>query len=179
MFLKLSAIAVLSAFASPGNAASFDSRGNTLATRGDERCPPNPIAGTWQLYSVNVTADGVISYPYGPDPQGFIILTPAPDYTFMEELNASNATLAANATSYPAQANAGVYGLYENGTYGGRTVYTSTIPANEGVFTPAEVLDLSVQGDFLVQLQLPAPGVVAHALWKRYVPGSLSSGVQG
>jgi hypothetical protein len=46
-----------------------------VACAGARQEPKNPLAGTWTLVSVdNVLADGTRTQPYGPSPQGLLIL---------------------------------------------------------------------------------------------------------
>lgn len=135
------------------------------------------FVGSWTLFYANTTINNVTDEePYGPNPQGLLIYTPAPGYTWSEEINARNYT--ANST-YPApQSNVGNYQVSDNGTYLGRCTLASTVATNIGICEPAAELNLiKIQydgGEALYQHFVPYDGVVIDVIWKKFVPGSTS-----
>lgn len=140
----------------------------------------NKIAGTWLLQSANQTSGNSTSYPYGKDPQGWLIFTPAPDYTFMEEINARNLPLFPNGNITAGtcaqdaeivamtQSNAGVYWVDESGDFAGQITVASTVPNYVNVTTSLEKLNLTVVGDDMIENFEPVEGFFLKVLWKRF-----------
>lgn len=144
----------------------------TVFTSGDTTSCPNQIAGSWSLTSASVTINGSTVLPYGNNPQGFLINTPAPDYTFMEELGARNYTPGNDFSS--AQASAGTYSIDEYGAFATRTTLTSTVPTDVGVSETTAIFNLTRVGDTLVEILKPTDGTEVRAVWSKFVPGSTS-----
>ena len=130
----------------------------------------NQIAGSWTLTIANLTNNGTTTSPYGDDPQGLLINTPAPDFTFMEELNARPGVV----NPGPSQANAGTYTVDERGAFTGRTTLASTIASNVGVSESNAIFQLVREGDTLVETYEAGPGIVVRVVWTKFVPGSTS-----
>ena len=143
----------------------------SFASGNNSPCP-NQIAGSWTLTTANLTINGTTTFPYGSNPQGILTNTPAPDYTFVEELGARNYT---PGNSYSmSQANAGTYQIDENGAFLGRTTLSSTIASNVGTGETTAVFNLTRDGNTLVEVYKPVPGTVVAVVWTKFIPGSTS-----
>jgi hypothetical protein len=138
--------------------------------RCDTNCyETNDIVGTWTLTYANQTANGTTTFPFGPDPHGFLFNMAAPALTWIEEVQPTDQA----ESEQPAQSSAGYYNVDKNGCYLGRGIVSSTIVADVGNYSPSSVLDLiRIDENTLLEQFYPAEGVHIMAIWSKWVPGT-------
>ncbi len=128
---------------------------------GPTQAPRNEIAGTWRMVSATLEQDGRIERPYGLRPGGLLVFTE--DMHFVEVLTDRDAPRFASdargggsdAENRRAMATSiGFYGTYTvdaQGRFSGNRVEGATFPNWVGAVRTTQQLQLTVEGDRLLE----------------------------
>lgn len=137
----------------------------------------NQLIGTWAMVSATAERQGVKSHAYGPDPHGWLVFTS--DLTFIEVLTDPRVPKFASEVrgegtdeeNRAAMAGGiGFFGRYtvdQNGQFSGNTLVGSTFPNWVGAARTSEELQLTVEGDRMVEDFLRPDGTKVHIIWQR------------